>query len=205
MSDCEKNYYLRNVFFLKPLTNIFTTMIDNILTRRSIRRYLEKQVSDDKVTQIVNCGINAPSALNMQPWQIRVVRTAETLAALNIAFVDWAKDKNLPGSASRAQEEGFCVFHHAPTLIVVAADTSNSYAESDCGMLAQNIQLAAHALGIGSCVIGSMAKTINESPAIRKELLKLDEGYKVLFGIALGYADENPEPKNRDVTKVEWL
>lgn len=192
-------------FFLRIFINIFTTMIDSILTRRSIRRYLKKQVSDDKVAQIVKCGINAPSALNMQPWQVRVVRTPEILDALNTAFVDWAKDKNLPGSASRAQEEGFCVFHHAPTLIVVAADTSNPYAEGDCGMFAQNIQLAAHALGVGSCVIGSMAKIINESPTIRKELLKLDEDFKVLFGIALGYADEKPEPKHRDVTKVEWL
>lgn len=180
-------------------------MTDNILTRRSIRRYRSEQVPAEIVAQIVNCGINAPSALNKQPWQIRVVRNPEVLNTLNNAFVDWAKDKSLPGSASHAQEEGFCVFHHAPTLIIVASDTSNPYAEGDCGMLAQNIQLAAHYLKVGTCVIGSMAKIINESKAIRQELLSIDDNHKVLFGIALGYADEKPEPKHREGNRVKWI
>jgi len=179
--------------------------VNNILKRRSIRRYKSEQIPADTLKEIINCGINAPSALNMQPWQIRVIRSQDMLQRLNGSFVDWARGKELPGSASRACEEGFSVFHNAPTLLIVAADTSNHYAEGDCGMFTQNILLAANSLGVGTCVIGSMAASINESPDIRRDMLHLTDKYKVLFGIAMGYADECPDAKQRESSKVEWI
>ena len=94
--------------------------VNNILKRRSIRRYKSEQIPADTLKEIINCGINAPSALNMQPWQIRVIRSQDMLQRLNGSFVDWARGKSLPGSASRAGEEGFSVFHNAPTLLIVA-------------------------------------------------------------------------------------
>ena len=192
-------YNLHSTHFHKMNT------IDNILKRRSIRRYKSEQIPADTLKEIINCGINAPSALNMQPWQIRVIRSKDMLQRLNGSFVDWARGKELPGSASRAGEEGFSVFHNAPTLLIVAADTSNHYAEGDCGMFTQNVLLAANSLGVGTCVIGSMAASINESPDIRRDLLHLTDKYKVLFGIAMGYADECPDTKQRESSKVEWI
>ena len=179
--------------------------IDNILKRRSIRHYKSEQIPADTLKEIINCGINALSALNMQPWQIRVIRSQDMLQRLNGLFVDWARGKSLPGSASRAGEDGFCVFHNAPTLLIVAADTSNHYAEGDCGMFTQNILLAANSLGVGTCVIGSMAASINESPDILRDMLHLTDKYRVLFGIAMGYADECPDAKQRESSNVEWI
>ena len=85
--------------------------VNNILKRRNIRHYKSEQIPADTLKEIINCGINALSALNMQPWQIRVIRSKDMLQRLNSSFVDWAQGKELPGSASRACEEGFSVFH----------------------------------------------------------------------------------------------
>ncbi len=190
------------IFFRKYMEK---TVINDILNRRSIRKYKPQQITDVILEQILLCAINAPSALNLQPWQIRVVQDKNILGEMNKAFVDWAKDKQLPGSASRAKEEGFSVFHHAPTLIIVAADTENSYSEGDCGMLTQNILLAAHSLDIGTCVIGSMAKMLNQSSYLKQEVLQISDNYKILFGIAMGYADETPDAKPRDKDKIKRI
>lgn len=180
-------------------------VINNILTRRSIRKYKSKQITDNVLEQILNSGINAPSALNKQPWQIRVIQDKNTLSEINRIFVDWAKGKQLPGSAARAQEDGFSVFHNAPTLLIIAADADNHYSEGDCGMLTQNILLAAHSLDIGTCVIGSIATIVNESETLMKDILSIPDNYKVIFGIAMGYADETPQAKYRDRQNVKFL
>ncbi len=179
--------------------------IDTILNRRSIRKYKQEQVSDRILEQILQCALYSPSALNKQPWQVRIVQNKAILDTINQSFAEWAKGKQLSGSASRAQEKDFSVFHHAPTLIIVAADKDNHYAEGDCGMLAQNIMLAAHSLSIGSCTIGNVAHIINDSTYIAQELLHINTNNKVLFGIAIGYPDEQPEAKHRDTRKFEWI
>ncbi len=180
------------------------TMIEQILTRRSIRKYRDEQVGRDKLNQIIECALLTPSALNKQPWQVRIIQQKDIMANINQTFVEWARGKDLPGSAARANEVGFSVFHHAPTLIVVAADKDNHYAEGDCGMLAQNIMLSAHILDLGSCTIGNVANIINTSTTLRSALNIGDE-YKVLFGIAIGYPAEKPEPKPRDRDKFQWI
>lgn len=178
---------------------------ENIMTRRSVRKFTEKQIGDDELKTIIKCGIHAPSALNLQPWQIRVIQNSDILNKINQTFIDWAKGKRLKGSAARASESGFNVFHNALTLIIVACDTENKYAQGDCGMFAQNAVLSAHSLGIGSCVIGCFTEALNDDSAGVKKLLEIDERYNIMFGIALGYPDEHPVPKIREEDRVKWM
>jgi nitroreductase len=180
------------------------SIIKNILSRRSIRSYKQEQVSDNELDTIIRCGINAPSARNWQPWEVRVVQNKEILAEINTDFIEAAKGKSLQGSAARAQEPDFNVFHSAPTLIVIAADTENHYRKGDCGMLAQNISLSAESLNIGTCVVGNVADIINHSANLRKKLA-ISDTYEVLFGIAIGYKNENPTAKPREANKVQWI
>jgi nitroreductase len=181
------------------------SVITNILTRRSIRKYKQQQIPTEVLNRILDCAVMSPSALNKQPWQVRIIQDEKLLTDVNDTFIRWAKGKQLPGSASRAQEEGFSVFHHAPTLIIVAADKTNHYAPIDCGILAQTIMTAAHSLGIGSCVIGSMAQATDNDKHIKNDVLSIDDDHTVIFGIALGYADETPIVKDRDRSKIRLI
>ena len=163
------------------------SVITNILTRRSIRKYKQQQIPTEVLNRILDCAVMSPSALNKQPWQVRIIQDEKLLTDVNDTFIRWAKGK------------------HAPTLIIVAADKTNHYAPIDCGILAQTIMTAAHSLGIGSCVIGSMAQATDSDKHIKNEVLAIDDDHTVIFGIALGYADETPIVKDRDRSKIRLI
>lgn len=181
-------------------------VVEAIMNRRSIRAYKPEQVDQAQLDTIIQCGINAPSALNKQSWEVRVIQNADLLAAINNRFVENAKGKTLQGSAAKAQEPGFSVFHGAPTLIIVARDKSNSYSAVDCGLFAQNILLSAQSMNIGTCVIGNMASILND-PGSKEflEAMQMPDSYEVVFGIAIGYKNESPEAKPRDIAKVQYV
>ena len=181
-------------------------VVEAIMDRRSIRSYKPEQVEQSKLDTIIQCAINAPSALNKQSWEVRVVQNADLLKNINARFVENAKGKSLQGSAAKSQEPGFSVFHGAPTLIIVARDKSNPYSAVDCGLLAQNILISAESMNIGTCVIGNMANILNDPDA--KHFLKeinLPDSHEVAFGIAIGYKNELPEAKPRDTSKVQYI
>lgn len=178
-------------------------IIDNILTRRSIRKYTEQQVSKAQIDTIVKCAIFAPSALNKQPWEIRVVQNPDILKEINQRFLKFAEGKEFQGSAARYKEPGFSIFHNAPTLIVIASDKSNANAKMDVGIALQNILLSSHALGLGTCPLGTLVGVLNreENKDILK-LLNIPEGYEVAINVSLGYPAEDPIAPNRYAEKV---
>ena len=63
------------------------TVIDNIMTRRSIRQYKPQAVGRDTMQIILNCGINAPNGQNKQSWEVRVVDNPEYIAGITAAYV----------------------------------------------------------------------------------------------------------------------
>ncbi len=180
--------------------------VENMMSRRSIRSYLPEQVKPEQLDTIIRCAVNAPSALNKQSWEIRIIQKPELLNEINEGFVNYAKGQSLPGSASRAQEPGFSVFHGAPTLIIVANDRENAYSPVDCGLLGQNILLSAESMDIGTCVVGSL-KAYFDTPEAEKTIAKLNlpEGYQALYTIALGYKNQRPEAKPREINKVQII
>lgn len=180
--------------------------IETILSRRSIRAYKSEQIKKGELDQIIACAINAPSALNKQPWEIRVIQNPELIKAINDGFVEFSKGKEMQGSASRVQEPGFSVFHGAPTVIVVAHDTKSSTSQVDCGLLGQNILLSAEAQGIGTCVVGGVIGFLSTPEAGKLvSQLNLSEGYKPLYTITVGYKDQEPEAKPRDISKISVI
>lgn len=181
-------------------------VVETIMNRRSIRAYKPEQIPQAQLDTIMQCGINAPSALNRQSWEVRVIQNKDLLNRINQSFVNKAKGKSLQGSAAKSQEPGFSVFHGAPTLIIVGKDKSNSYSAVDCGLLAQNILLSAESMNIGTCVIGNMASILNDPDS--KEFLQeinMPETHEVVFGIAIGYKNEAPDAKPRDDAKVQYI
>lgn len=173
---------------------------ENILSRRSIRKYLPQAVNRDTMQVILNCGINAPNGQNKQSWEVRVVD--------NPAFIDGLTEVFKRENPQAAADPDFKnMFRNAPTVVFVANDGAYDYSQVDCGLLAGNMMLSAWSMGIGSCCLGSPAHFINNSPAAAEYLQKLDfsEGYRLLFCIAFGYPDETPAAKPRDASKVRFI
>lgn len=181
-------------------------VIENMLTRRAIRKYTSQQVEKTKLDTLLKSAIYAPSALNKQPWEVRVVQNKVLIDKINERFVAYAKGRNMQGSAARAAEPGFSVFHGATTVIVVARDVENNYSFLDVGLLTQNMLLSAHAIGLGTCPIGSVVPILNDPEnSDLTDLLKFPQGYEVALAISVGYPDEKPVAKERFAEKIIYI
>ncbi len=173
---------------------------DVMMSRRSIRAYKDSVISRETMKEILTCGVNAPNGKNLQSYEIRVIDSPTLIDSITNAVV-----KDNPKIAER---EGFKnIFVNAPCVVCIAYDTKYDMAQIDCGLLGENIILAAWAKGIGSCCLGSSARWILDSPSAKPYLdqMAFSEGYELLYCIALGYPDESPEAKPRREDMIKFM
>lgn len=178
-------------------------VIRAIMDRRSIRKYKTDPVPREKMDIILRCGINAPSAMNGQPWEVRVVDNAEFIDGITKLFVESVKDDER--MLKMIQDAEFKnMFRNAPAVIFVAGKDGEG--KFDCGLLSQNIMLAAHAMGLGTCCLGSPIRFMKSDVAADyMKRLNFSEGYELYYAIAIGYPDESPEAKPRDAFKARYV
>lgn len=158
------------------------SLIELILSRRSIRRYETKDVPEEILQQILEAGRQAPSAANRQPIRFVVVNDHDLL-------------KNVCDTLLTR------FVKYAPLVIAGCADTTSlltgKWAVVDATIAMQNMVIAAWALGIGSCWIGAC----NEEKV--KELLKIPDKWKVVALLTLGYPAEQPTiRKKKQLTEL---
>lgn len=174
-------------------------VIENIMARRSIRRYKAEPVDRETMMKILECGINAPSGQNKQSWEVRVVD--------NPALMEEMKEAIAAAHPALDPEMAKGCFRDAPTMIFIARDPSYDFSAYDCGLLAQNIMLSACSLGVGSVCLGSPVRFLTDNEICKPYIEKLgfSEGYELSLCIGIGYADEAPEAKPRDFGKVRFV
>ena len=145
--------------------------IENILTRRSIRSYTDQDVEPEKIEAILEAGMAAPSGKNGQPWDFIVLTRREILDEMA---------ERLPYAK---------MLREARVAIAVCADrTKSPYWYVDCSAAAENILLAAHALGVDSCWIHRAKETFDRPEW--KEFLKeqgIEGDYEGIGNCVLGY------------------
>lgn len=171
--------------------------IQTIMARRSIRQYKDVTVGRDTLNTILECGINAPNGQNLQSWEVRVVDDPALLAEMSEAM----------GKAHDGNEFAKGCFRGAPVMVFIARDPSYDFSAYDCGLLAENIMLSAWSLGVGSIALGSPVRFLTDNELCRPyvERLKFSDGYELCLCVGLGYADESPEAKPRDMGKVRFV
>ena len=149
--------------------------MEEIFTRRSIRKYKDEEITEESLHQILKAGMNAPTAKNLKPFEFVVVRNKEKLEQLSNAtkYSHFVKDSNV-------------------TIIVLGKELSEFW-QQDLGAVTQNILLQATTLNIGSCWIGVAPNKDNEQ-YVREEL-NIPNDVRVFSMITLGYAKE-PKDKN---------
>ena len=178
-------------------------VIEAIEARRSIRVYKDTPVEREKLQTIAECGVKAPSARNLQEWEVRIVDSKEWIDACTATYLKAVEGTD---KASYMLTPGFKnIFRNATAVIFVAAP-EGLFSGVNVGMLGENMMLAATELGLGTCCLGSVQMTFAE-PAMEEYLLSLgfSEGYKLSYALAVGYPDESPEAKPRDMEKIKFV
>ncbi|NHV05949.1 MAG: nitroreductase family protein [Thaumarchaeota archaeon] len=165
-------------------------VIEAIKSRRSIRSYKKEDVSDEDLNKILEAATWAPSAGNLNPWEFIVIKDEENKKKLSEA----------------ALEQYF--ISEAPVVVVVCANvtrTSSVYGErgkrlyciQDCAAATQNLLLAAHSLGYGTCWVGAF-----DDQEVAK-LLKLPSNVIPLAIVPIGKPKEKPvTPRRLPLSKV---
>ena len=174
-------------------------VVETIMTRRSVRQYKPQAVEREKMQTIVECGINAPNAMNKQPWEVRVVDNAD--------YINGVTELYKKANPKAAEDPAFKnMFRNAPTVVFIGHDTESESSPFDCGLLAENMMISASSMGIGSCCLGSPARFM-KTPEAAEYLQKLgfSEGYELLYCIGFGYPDEAPAAKPREAAKVKFV
>lgn len=175
-------------------------IIENILTRQTIREYTEKEIPQELLDIIVQCAIRAPSGRNTQPCHIRVLSNKEKLKEMNEDF------KNIVGWETPAYTGWNLrpVYHNAPIFIFIFAKDKSDMA---AGLMAENIALAAKALGLGSCMVASVGALFEDEAGGKKwkEYLEIPEDWYFLLGISVGYPNETPPMKEREDGHVKFI
>ncbi|MGM9802986.1 MAG: nitroreductase family protein [Muribaculaceae bacterium] len=171
-------------------TSIEDAVLNNIMTRTSIREYTDEKISEEQITQLLKAGMAAPSAGNKQPWQLIVIDDKNTKDAIT-------------ANISPAQPAA-----KAPLVIVVCADTTltfpgdgHDYWIEDCSAVTQNILLAAHGMQLGAVWLGVYPQ-MNRCKFL-SQLLSLPSTIIPLGMVAVGHPAENPAPKDKwDESKI---
>ena len=109
-------------------------VINNIMARRSVRKYLDKPVEHEKLEVVVRAGINAPSGMNRQPWIVRVVEDQKLIADVTEVY----KQQN--AEMVKRDKDFKNMFRNAPNLICVCTP-ANGGGELDAGLLGENMML----------------------------------------------------------------
>ena len=175
-------------------------VMQTIMARRSVRKYLDKPVEHNKLEAIAQAGINAPSAMNRQNWAVRIIEDYKLIAEVSEIY-----KQESPGMVER--DKNFKnMFRNAPNLICVCAPSDGRF-DLDAGLLGENMMLAAQSLGLGTCIQTGPVRFLltNEKAKFFLERLDIPEGYKLLYVIAVGYPDETPDAKPRDASKVKFI
>lgn len=167
-------------------------VIENLLTRRSIRSFSQKKISEEDLRIILETAIYAPSAMNMQSWQFTAV-------------TDRTKIQRLADAVGKALEREGYDFYKPDVLIISSNKRDCRYGADDNACALENIFLAAHSLGIGSVWINQLRVACDE-PEIRSMLRGwgIPNDHVIYGAAALGYSLEEPcsDVEKKGIVKI---
>ena len=202
-------------------------VLDAIAKRRSVRSYRAEPVPKDVIDEIIDAGNWAPTGGNLQRWRFVVVEDRElreklievTLPRWKRVLTEWMglTDEHMHETLTdlyprclgwdpqpygetlrqaRDLEDG--MYWGAPVVIFVIGNRP-----SECWMVCQNMVLAAHSLGLGSCVVGFGARVTGDAEVV--EALELQESERIFGPIVFGYPEIYPEPPKKKPPVVKWI
>ena len=176
-----------------------------IAERYSCRDFADTPLTDEQIKAIVDTALAAPSAMNRQPWHVIMVTDKALVDEIDnegMSTLAAAEDKS---AYERILSRGGKLFYNAPCMVMIASDGSH-YAPMDCGIVSENVALAAHALGLGSVICGMAGIPLTGPRGDEfKERMQFPDGYSFGIAVLIGIANSGKEPHEHDMGKVTYI
>lgn len=183
-------------------------VLEAIHSRRAVRAYTAEPVERPVVEALLDAAVQAPSAMNDQPWAFVVIQDRQLLDRLSQeAKAHWLgtepETPELETLREHLRSPDFHVFYDAGTLLVICARPSGMNPEEDCCLAAQNLMLAAGSMGLATCPIGLARPALNTPEG--KQAAGIPAGYAAVFPVIVGYASgETAAPPRRAPEVLAW-
>lgn len=180
-----------------------------IQRRRAVRDFADKQVDEPTIRSLLSAAVQAPSAMNVQPWAFAIIQNTGQLKrysdrAKQLLLRATEKDAKVQSYRELLENETFNIFHNASTLVVIGALEVGIYTAADCWLAAENLMLAATDAGLGTCCIGFAVPLLN-TPEVKAEL-GFGAAGEVFAPIVVGYPTSPVSPVPRKEPKViSWM
>jgi nitroreductase len=176
--------------------------------RRSTREYTTEAVDEFIIRRLINAAIQAPSAVNQQPWTFTVIRDQELLDRVSREAKAHMLATMPAGTHSEhfhtiLNDAKFQIFYHAPVLILISGNAPGPWIVEDCALAAENLMLAAYAEGLGTCWIGFAQGFLNTPEG--KHELGLPAGSRPVAPIIVGHPKSAPAPVQHKDPEIRWI
>lgn len=186
------------------------SILKTIYARHSVRAYAPTPLDSATVQTLLDAAVHAPTAMHEEPWAFVVVQDHALLQRLSELakplFVEEVRHRNAHGSShsfDHFTRPDFNIFHGANTLIIICAKPLSPFVTADCWLAAENLMLAASAIGLGSCVIGSAVAALNIHKV--KTELGIPDEYSVIAPIVVGVpGGETQAPSRKEPLILSW-
>jgi len=181
-----------------------------IYSRHSVRAYSSTPLDSTTIQTLLEAAVHAPTAMHEEPWAFVVVQNKQVLKQLSDQakplFVEEARHRNAHGATHSFEHftrPDFDIFYGAGTLIIICAKPLSPFVPADCWLAAENLMLAASAIGLGSCVIGSAVAALNFRKV--KAELGIPEEYSAIAPIIAGVpSGETTATPRKDPMVLSW-
>jgi nitroreductase len=187
------------------------SILKTIYARHSVRAYAPTPLNNTTVQTLLDAAVHAPTAMHEEPWAFVVVQDRAFLQRLSDLakplFVEEVRHRNAHGTSHSFDHfirADFNIFHGANTLIIICAKPLGQFVAADCWLAAENLMLAASAIGLGSCVIGSAVAALNIHKV--KTELGIPDEYSVISPIVVGVPSGETQATSRNEPLIlSWM
>jgi len=180
-----------------------------IFGRRAVRDFTTAPVDESALRELVDAAIQAPSAVNQQPWLFTIVRNKELLSRISSEAKSHMLKTSPAALASHhfhflpiLNDPKFDIFYGAPVLIVISAP-AGPWAIEDCSLAAENLMLAAHARGLGTCWIGFAQGWLGTPEG--RTALKISHSDIPVAPVIVGHPKSASPAVARKPPRIEWI
>ena len=183
------------------------SLMDAIHGRRSVRAYAPQKLDQATILALLEAAVRAPTAIHEEPWAFVILQDLKALKRLSDRakkfFVEEVHRAHLDRGGhtlDKFEQPDFNIFYDAGTLIVICAKPVSPFVAADCWLAAENLMLAADAMGLGTCVIGSAVTGLN-TPEVKNEL-GIPADVSAIAPIIVGVPSSQPPATSRKKPRI---
>lgn len=180
-------------------------VLESIMSRRSVRKYSDKELTDKEIKALSNAALTAPSALNRQPWHISVINNKELINCIEKDIINYYVDngpKQVIETNARRENK---IFYNAPTVFIISR-INQDYSGIDAGIVAQSLTIAAKSMELDSVILGLPRVAFPPfSDDLWAKKFGIPKEYVYAVAVAVGHGEEPEAERELDRSKITYV